>query len=589
MAGAKEPGPHWKGDVPTLQGLPRQRRLQGAFARIGTLPGCRVPVVGIGVETTTLPAPPSPVEAHAARHLGLQAQARPGGPITPAMADACVWDDAMVAASSAPTRDVAFVTIGGGMGSFAVADMLRIAGAPASDIEVIGPFKEPYGCLKLLLDNSQVPEGERIRSGSSDRMDNVWGWPGYSLEEAVAEHNPAGIWHSVTEPVLSEYMTPRGTQVYRAVDREAARISWADMFTVGRVPFIRKRREGGYFVVVVPPGDATLAAAEIRRARYVHLSVGFSAAHALEDLANYSDPSAGPPHAVNVYEPHEHVYQALAGTPGSLLLRGAASSSLQVIQRVARDRRERGAQTELYQLFRNYVPHSAGRPWWRLPGGGGFSYQAFTFAKGSYGGQLQRRYRSLTSDEERARFVTTLANTAVPPRSLWKRDISRARKEGWYHVIQGSAGGLTPLPDGRVRATIACDDGSTQTLDVDYVVDATGAEHATFDHEILTDLVTCSGAEINAIEKLAINPAFEVGGTRNTFSDGSGGRLYATGVAVLGNPYVVPMYSFWALQYSAWKTSEDLARQGFCAHMGPVRSTTGWLRRMSHRPPRSLR
>ncbi len=54
------------------------------------------------------------------------------GELTPELLAAPAWNDAMLAAAGIPVRDVPFVTVGGGIGSFVTVDYLRIAGVPAS-------------------------------------------------------------------------------------------------------------------------------------------------------------------------------------------------------------------------------------------------------------------------------------------------------------------------------------------------------------------------------------------------------------------------------------------------------------------------
>ncbi len=531
---------------------------------------------------------------HDLHHKVLQQHAKQGAPISEEMALACVWDDQMLLDLGIETKFIPFVTIGGGLGSFAMVDLLRIAGVSSSDIEVIGPFDKSYGMLKVLLDNSQIPESERIRSGSSDRMDNLWGWPGYSLEEAFQDRRLAPIWHSVTEPILSEYHTPRASQVYSGIDREAQRIGWASMFTRGRVPFIRKRREGGYYIVIVPPENTSLSKLEIHQAKYVHLAVGFSGIHSLPDVITYKsknhnntfDSDGGIPRVVNVYEPHESIYQHVASHPSSILLRGAASSAMQVIQRLANDRKIAGSNVKLYHLIREH-PDTAHQPLRsRIPTKNGFALQAFTFAKGSFGGQIQRKYRKLQDDEKRVALLGSIASTAIPRRSLWEHQLEEAKRNGWYEVLVGSAGGLEIGANGKVMSNIVKSDGSISRIETDFVIDATGVEASLEDHEILSDLVNCSGAKLNSIGQLDVNEAFEVEGTRSPGTDPSKpGRLFATGIATLGNPHCIAMYSFWGLQYSAWKTAEELSKDGFSKRIGFYRSTTSWIRRMRNREP----
>lgn len=518
---------------------------------------------------------------HAHRHRALEDQALEGGGISAEMAGACVWSDEMVAASGISVRNVPFVTVGGGVASYAMVDALRISGVPASMIAVVGPFPSGYGTLKLLLEASQIDRDQRLRSGSSDRMGSIWGWPGYGLKEAFARRSPATLARLVAEPVLCDYFTPKASALYEDMDAEARRISWQSMFTCGRVPLVRRRDGGGYFIVIVPAEDESLANAQVIQARYVHLGIGFVAAHVLDDMMEYRSSTGDARRVVNVYEPHEHIYEELARNPGkSVLVRGSASSSLQVIERLVRDRDAHDTGVEIYHLFRTYVEGPKGPPMFRIPGKDGFSYQAFTFTKACYGGQLQRRFRSLSSDDERAELLAAVGSTAVPKRKLWRKQSARGKREGWYKVVVGSASGLELQDNGRVRATISQEGKPATSLEVDYVIDATGVEVNLRDHEVIADLLDCCGAETNAVGQLAVNDAFEVSGTRN-----GNGKIFASGVSTLGNPYVIPMYSFWGLQYAALLTCKDLSRDGFCQPLGIRRSVRGWWHRIRNSAP----
>ena len=80
-----------------------------------------------------------------------------------------------------------FVSIGGGIGSFCWVDALRVHGVSKKDISVIGIHETPYRQFKVYCDNSGLHEDSRIRSDSSARPDNFWGFPGYALSEVFDE------------------------------------------------------------------------------------------------------------------------------------------------------------------------------------------------------------------------------------------------------------------------------------------------------------------------------------------------------------------------------------------------------------------
>ncbi len=150
------------------------------------------------------------------------------GDLTDHLLSTSVWTDQDVAAAGIPMIDVPFVTIGGGMGSFALVDLLRIAGVRTNQIKVLAQNPVPYQTYRYLCANSQINLDSRIRSDSSSVMDNIWGWPGYAVREAFGKR-PEGflkpLWSVFSEPIVADYWTPQAGQVFRSVDREMSRIA----------------------------------------------------------------------------------------------------------------------------------------------------------------------------------------------------------------------------------------------------------------------------------------------------------------------------------------------------------------------------
>ena len=54
----------------------------------------------------------------------------PAGELTPGLEAADWWTDEAVAAAGIPVREVPFVTVGGGIGSFVTVDYLRVYRGP---------------------------------------------------------------------------------------------------------------------------------------------------------------------------------------------------------------------------------------------------------------------------------------------------------------------------------------------------------------------------------------------------------------------------------------------------------------------------
>ncbi len=197
----------------------------------------------------------------------------------------------MVARSGIPVVNAAFVAVGGGIGSFVTADILRIAGVPTSSIAVLGAIEFPWQTYEYLTRVSQIPRGERLRSDSSSTPGCFWGFPGYSVREAFQERRPtkfaAPLWQVLTEPIFTDYFTPRAGMAFLDMEREARRIGWSEMVVNGQVRMVRRRSGGGYFTILTPPTGTTATRRIAYRSTWVHLAVGYPGLKYLPDLQAY--------------------------------------------------------------------------------------------------------------------------------------------------------------------------------------------------------------------------------------------------------------------------------------------------------------
>ena len=82
--------------------------------------------------------------------------------------------------------------------------------------------------------------------------------------------------------------------------------------------------------------------------------------------------------------------------------------------------------------------------------------------------------------------------------------------------------------------------------------------------------VVAGGEEDTTTVLEVVDTTFEVFGTRSGV-----GRMYASGTATLGG-YFPGVDTFLGLQIAAQEIADDLARNGFCPRMGPLRSTQQW-------------
>jgi len=511
--------------------------------------------------------------------VGSQPQIPVGdGDLTDELISAAEWTDALVSRAGIPIVDVPFVTVGGGFGSFAMVDYLRIAGVPVSRIKVLGDSREPWKTYEYLTNNSQIPRRERLRSDSGSVLDNIWGFPSYAVREAWADRSPSALWNVLVEPYIGrDYYTPRAGQVFESVKRETARIGWDEMVAVGVVRMVRKRRDGGYFALHTPAeGPAKRVA---YRCNHLHLAVGYPGVKFLDDLQAYRDTNQDYQRVVNAYEPHVHVYEEAKRRPCTVVVRGSGVVSSRVLQRLVDDRDNHGAQTRIVHLFRNYVAGPKGdKLTFRRPGGNGFAYQGFNFAKAAWGGQYRSKMEALEG-EARKSFLESMGGTNPAPRRSWKEQIRRGKREGFYVQEIGEVESVQPSADGRDVVTVLRNRaGDRREIDAQFIIDATGLEGNIEDHRLLADLLEHSGAGRNPKGRLDCAPSFEVRGLRS-----KGGRMYASGSATLGC-YFAGVDSFLGLQYAALRIADDLADAGFHPVLGPGRSISQWFKWMRNTP-----
>ena len=516
------------------------------------------------------------------RHHRPVAPSGGGGDLTDALLEADHWTDAMVAEAGIPVVDVPFLSVGGGIGSFVMVDYLRVAGVPPEQIYVLTTQQRPYQQYAFLCRNSQIPSQERLRSDSGSCPDNLWGFPSYAVREAAAERSLRPLWNVFTEPVLADYYTPRAGQVFRAMDREAARIGWPRYLQRGQVRIVRRRIGGGYFTILTPPEGTTPTKRLAYRSRWVHLAVGYPALRFLPDLQAYRETYKDYTRVVNAYEPHEHVYEELQRRPGTVMLRGSGIVASRILQRLVDDRDHHRAQTQIVHLFRTYRDKPFGDRHFGLgkrAARDGWAYQGFNVTKASWGGQHRAKLLRLEGDE-RKRFINYVGGGAhTPHRADWKEQLRRGKEEGFYRQRAGVVDKVLPGPDGGSVVTIIRDGERTEELPATFVIDCTGLEGGPRDHRLLADLLDHGGATTNPSGRLDCSHTFEVRGT----SSGNG-KLYACGAATAGS-YYAGVDSFLGLQYVAQQVYLDLVRQGFCRRIGPLRSMGQWLRWTRNAPP----
>jgi hypothetical protein len=179
--------------------------------------------------------------------------------------------------------------------------------------------------------------------------------------------------------------------------------------------------------------------------------------------------------------------------------------------------------------------------------------------------------------EARAKKYKDMGGTNTPRRRRWQRQLRDGRKGGYYRAVQGVVEKVTPGPDKMLTSLVTGKTGA-QEIRSHYIIDCTGLEADISEHRVLADLLTYGGAERNPLGRLEVERHFEVKGTVS-----GDGALYASGATTLGG-YFPGVDTFLGLQVAAQEIADDVARRGWCKKIGPVRSTTQWLKWLFNRP-----
>jgi hypothetical protein len=479
-----------------------------------------------------------------------------------------VWADDDVA--DLPVVDAALTTVGGGLASLALVHTLRVAGVAARDLRVVSPTADPADSFRQLAQAAQLGERERLRSDSAARMDSMWGFPGYAVEEAAVRRSARPLWRVLAEPVAAEVFTPVSGHVYAGITVEADRLGWGTMLMPGRVTVIRPRREGGFFTLVDDDGHCC----SVIRSRYVHLGLGYAGLRLTEELTRYRAQHGDGFSCVNAYEPHDHVYRTLARTGGTVVVQGAGITASRVLDRLVEVRDRSGRDIHVVHLVRR--PGRRGADPTKV-----WDHQPFNFPKAALGGQLATRVAGLADEQDRGALITALAPTTTARRRHWQEQLRRGRADGFYRVLIGTVTEIAPAADGGIVVRVA--DAQTPELQcalpAAFLIDCTGLTPRIADHPLVDDLLRARLGRANSHGRLAVDENFEVREARN-----GPARMYATGAITFGSR-VGPVDSFWGLQAGALRVCDELARLGFCDRIGMRRSVTGWWRWLRGRAP----
>lgn len=486
--------------------------------------------------------------------------------------------------------EVDYLALGGGIGSFVWVDHLRIFGVEADKIRAIGVDPVPYGKYERLCRYSQIPLHERLRSNSISTPDNIWGFPGYASREtwrALRNGNGGGLKYVLQvfgEPALAESYTPRAGDVFKSMDREAARIGWDKMWMAGRIMRVRKTDDGRYAVAYRVPADLAKSGPRNRVAiaKYLHVAMGYPASRYLDDLQEFKRRNPNSHRVIAAYEHHDKIYDDLEANGGIVLVRGRGIVASRILQRLHEARvrnkeirvlhvmRSRIVEGKQYDLARRFAAHD-------------IEYQPFNWPKACWGGTLRERLEEADEDE-RLRLLGLWGGTTTADRSDWDAIIAEGKRDGWYRPFFGEVDQIELRGD-KIVSQLESSQGFKEEvrLEADYIVDCTGLIAELDANPVLRDLIDTYQLARNKasgrgpeqrLSGLKVTKDFEIEGLKN-----GSGCAYAAGVMALNGPYAA-VDSFLGLQYAALRSVDDLSahKAPGVSSMGPIKSATQWVK-----------
>lgn len=498
-----------------------------------------------------------------------------------------------------PEDEKDYIALGGGLGSFTWVDTLRIYGVQQYQIAVLGRGDaKPYGRYQLLCRNSQIPDYERLRSGSDSCPDNIWAFPGYALREAwrdlLAGKIALGfshLWKVFAEPALADTYTPRSGDVFAAIDREAKRIGWYSdryangykMWREGYIRAIRKTLDDRYAIAYYDPNEVARGRKPRYRflvGRYVHISTGYAAARFLPDLLAYRNRTGDTQSVVNAYENHEHIYQSLKQRGGIVIVRGEGIVASRIIQRL-HEVHQQNANVKIIHLVRTAKtePNKFGVA--QRYRENGWEFQPYNWPKATWGGDMRARLEA-ANPPERSKLLEQWGGTTTASRTDWREIIRDGLRQLWYEREVGEVISVDPNQQDGITVSIQrINFNKRETIDANFIIDATGVEAKPLDDPFLNDLITTYRLRLNPLDRLDVKNDFQINGM-----DNGKGRTYAAGVITLGGPYAA-VDTFLGLQYSAQRSIYSLIRAkapGIRPLQG-LRSLGQWMKWVTNRMP----
>lgn len=483
-----------------------------------------------------------------------------------------VSEDALRAAGI-PVEVVDIAALGGGLGSFVFVDLLRCSGVPRESVAVVGSERSPAATFERNCRNSQMTGDDRLRSSSDACPDNPWGFPGYGVREAARALRRGRVdvaigiaWRLFAEPAAAPTYTPLVDDLLRSVDREAARVGWAQMVREGRVVAIRKTAQGR-LCVVVEHGDAGETRYAAVCAQVLHLAFGHPALQITPEAARYRERHGGDERLVHGYEPHEQVYLGLRERGGVVVVRGRGIVASRVLQRLAEEH-ERNPGVVCVHLNRSRL--TGGHRWGltRRRVEGEFELQPFNWPKACFGGTLRDELER-EPPGRRDRLLDAWGGSTTAGRRGWRRIVACGLRQGW---LRHEFGDVRAISQHEGHLDLALSGG--RLLEASWLIECTGFDEGPLRDPVVAGLVETYGLRLNRRGRLPVNDHFEVEAMRH-----EGARLYAAGTSTLGGPFA-PVDSFLGLQFAALSAVDDILALGLpgLRRLGGLRSLRAWWR-----------
>lgn len=478
-------------------------------------------------------------------------------------------------------QETRYLSLGGGLGSFAWIDRLVVSGIDRRDLAVLGVAPEPFRQFQRLCDVSQIPDHERLRCDSRETLDNVWGWPGYALREFVDDlrkhHYRQALkllWRILTAPLLSDDYMPRRADFIKSIQREANRIGWQDIWQFGVVDTIRQVSDGRYAVFYSPTGSTHEGDVKLILTNFLHIAFGFPGVRLEPDLQTYRLRTGDFRKVVNAYEEHEHIYRALRQNSGDVLLRGEGMIASRILQRLVSER-QNNPDIGIVHLRR--MPRVRGASYGRNQRKvqNHWELQSLFWPKATYAGDLRAIYHQ-ANDRQRQQLSNDWGGTTTIIRQDWLEMTARGLSQGWYQARFGQIDRVIPSESNQVVTVIRGNSTVNEEarITTDFIIDATGLNIELEKHKVVGDLLNTYDLPRNEKGFPLISQAFEIKELRS-----EAGRVFISGVMASGGAYI-PVLTFAGLLYAAQLSVQALQEAGTpgIKRLKGLRSFTQWMR-----------